>query len=386
MNQDFNSIRAYEDNDLHEVLNRVAQDESFLQVLSSIGKITNSEQFSKQNIIYALQHTDNLNQLDKTIILPLLDKIQQRTTAGLTLVGLNNTSTARPALFLTNHRDIILDSAFLSFIYKQHTGERIYIGIGTNLYAQSWIEDFVRANKAFSVIRGGNPRQILTNSSLLSAYILHIITDLHHNVWLAQREGRAKDGNDHTQPAVLKMLTMAGEGTLQERLEKLNITPVSLSYEYDPCDYLKAREMQIKRDKGIYQKTKADDLLSMKTGIMGWKGKINFHITPSINTELAEAIRQSEIRNEQIDNVALLIDKHIHKHYHIFNTNRIAYDAYLNTNRFTQEYTSEEQDAFMNYIDKQIERITDITPDKAFLQERILEMYANPLINYLKQQ
>ncbi len=386
MNQDFNSIRAYEDNDLPQVLNRIATDESFLKILPSIGKITGSEQFATQNIIYALQHTSNLNQLDQTIVLPLLEKIQQLTTDGLTLTGLKNISAARPALFLTNHRDIILDSAFLSLAYKQYTGERIYIGIGTNLYAQPWIEDFVRANKAFSVIRGGNPRQILANSSLLSAYILYVITGLHHNVWLAQREGRAKDGNDHTQPAVLKMLTMAGEGTLQERLEKLNITPVSLSYEYDPCDYLKAREMQIKRDKGVYLKTKADDLLSMKTGLMGWKGKVHFHITPSVNTELAETLQHSEIRNEQIDNVALLIDRHIHKHYHIFDTNRIAYDAYLNTDRFALEYTTKQEIAFLQYIERQIERITDITPDKAFLRKKILEMYANPLINYLKQQ
>ncbi len=387
MNQDFNSICAYEDGDLHEVLCRIAHEESFLCLLPSVGKMIGETSFDVKKVTDLLERVKNLDELDNTLVLPLLEKIRQLTTASLTLTGLENTDPSRPALFLTNHRDIILDSAFLSYIYKQHTAERIYIGIGTNLYAQPWIEDFVRANKAFSVIRGGNPRQILAHSSLLSEYILYVLTELHHCVWLAQREGRAKDGNDRTQPAVLKMLTMAGEGTLQERLERLNITPVSLSYEYDPCDYLKAREMQIRRDNnGTYVKTKADDLLSMKTGLLGWKGNVAFHITPSVNTELETVINGSNIRNEQIENVAHLIDKHIHKHYHIFNTNRIAYDAFLHTDRFSRKYTAEEQTAFMQYVSKQITRITDLPcPDEAFLREKILEMYAYPLINHLKQ-
>ncbi len=380
MNQDFNSIRAYEDEDLHEVLSRVAQDETFRHLLPKLGQLMGSG-FDAQRVIGALQTIQNVGELDQYIVFPLLDRLLQTTTSGLTLTGFKNLKKSESALFLTNHRDIILDSAFLSYAYKQQTGDRIYIGIGTNLYAQPWIEDFVRANKAFSVIRGGSPREILTNSSLLSGYILHVISELHHNVWLAQREGRAKDGNDRTQPAVLKMLTMVGEGTLQERLKKLNITPVSLSYEYDPCDYLKAKEMQIKRDNGVYVKTKADDLLSMKTGLMGWKGKVAFCITPSINSELAEAISQYAIRNEQIEHVAQIIDEHIHRHYHIFNTNKIAYDEYLHTDKYAKDYTNEERMAFAEYIDKKIGLIEDIEPDREFLREKILEMYANPLVN-----
>lgn len=380
MNQDFNSIRAYEDEDLHEVLSRVAQDETFRHLLPTLGQLMGSS-FDAQRVIGALQTIQNVSELDQYIVFPLLDRLLQTTTSGLTLTGFKNLKKSESALFLTNHRDIILDSAFLSYAYKQQTGDRIYIGIGTNLYAQPWIEDFVRANKAFSVIRGGSPREILTNSSLLSGYILHVISELHHNVWLAQREGRAKDGNDRTQPAVLKMLTMVGEGTLQERLEKLNITPVSLSYEYDPCDYLKAKEMQIKRDNGVYVKTKADDLLSMKTGLMGWKGKVAFCITPSINSELTEAISEHAIRNEQIEHVAQIIDEHIHRHYHIFNTNKIAYDEYLHTDKYAKDYTCREKTMFAEYIDKKISLIEDIEPDREFLREKILEMYANPLVN-----
>lgn len=387
MNQDFDDIRAYEDEDLPLILSRVADEESFQRLLPYIEQIA-GESFRSKALTDALKHIHSIDELDNLIVLPLLGRIQQLTTDGLTLHGQENVSAEHPALFLTNHRDIILDSAFLSYIYKQKTGDRIYIGIGNNLYAQPWIEDFVRANKAFSVIRGGNPRQLLTHSSQLSAYIVHVIEDLHHCVWLAQREGRAKDGDDRTQPAVLKMLTMAGEGSLQERLLRLNITPVSLSYEYDPCDYLKAREMQIKRDNnGVYEKTKADDLLSMKTGLMGKKGKVSFCITPSINEELPEVMRRSEVRNEQIEDVAHLIDKHIHGHYHIFNTNRIAYDMFLHTDKFQEDYTQEEKTSFTDYVEAQIRRITDIPhPDESFLKEKILEMYANPLINYLKQQ
>ncbi|MCM1035590.1 MAG: 1-acyl-sn-glycerol-3-phosphate acyltransferase [Paludibacter sp.] len=383
MTEDFSNICAYENDMLADALQRVAAEPSFLKVVTALQQMMPAGTFQAEQICQTLTHITDVDELDNTIVLPLLDFVRRTTTQSLSLQGIDSIDLQQPALFLTNHRDIVLDSAFLSVLLKQRTGERIYIGIGNNLFAQPWIEDFVRANKSFSVIRGGLPRQIATNSANLSAYIHHVIGTLRHSVWLAQREGRAKDSNDRTQPAILKMLSMAGEGSFLERIQRLNICPVALSYEYDPCDRLKAREMQLKRDNPDYKKTRQEDLLNMQTGILGNKGNVIFHLTPSINSELEQVAHQTNVRNEQITLVTEIIDRHIHANYHIFNTNRIAYDLLKGEHRFTTHYTQAEKDGFMAYIDAQIAQIALPDKDVPFLQEKILEMYANPLINHM---
>lgn len=381
--KDFSNICAYEADALPAALQRVAATPSFQHIAVALQEHVKDKLFQADRLLYALQHITDINQLDNLVVLPLLEFIRQTTTTSLRLQGEESVDLHHPSLFLTNHRDIILDSAFLSVLLKQRTGERIYIGIGNNLYAQPWIEDFVRANKSFSVIRGGTPREIATNSATLSAYIHHVIGNLHHSVWLAQREGRAKDSNDRTQPAILKMLSMSGEGTFLDRIERLNICPVALSYEYDPCDYLKAKEMQLKRDNPNYKKTRQDDLLSMQTGIVGNKGQVVFNMTPSINDELSAIGAQTSVRNEQINAVTAIIDKHIHTGYHLFNTNRIAYDLLKGEERFAEVYTPTERDRFVSYIEAQTDRIDLPKKDVPFLREKLLEMYANPLINHL---
>lgn len=383
MTEDFSNICAYEADALPAALKRVAAEPSFRRVADALQALVPADTFRSEQLLHALNHIETVDQLDDLIVLPLLDIIRRTTTSSLTLQGAEQADTERPALYLTNHRDIILDSAFLSVLLKQRTGQRIYIGIGNNLFAQPWIEDFVRANKSFSVIRGGTPRQIMLNSAHLSAYIHHVIGELHHSVWLAQREGRAKDSNDRTQPALLKMLSMAGEGSFLERIEQLNICPVALSYEYDPCDRLKAQEMQLKRDQPDYKKTRQDDLTSMQTGLLGTKGQVVFRMTPSINSELATVAAETSVRNEQICRVAAIIDRHIHANYHIFNTNRIAYDLLNGGQRFSNLYTTAERDRFIAYIDRQTDLIDLPEKDIPFLREKLLEMYANPLVNHL---
>lgn len=266
------------------------------------------------------------------------------------------------ALFMTNHRDIVMDSAFLSLLLRTHFGIRPYIGIGNNLFGKWWIEPFVRFNRAFVVIRDGSPRELLQHSQLMSAYIAHL-RRCNKSIWIAQREGRAKDSNDLTQPAVLKMLTIGNDDFLTA-IRRLNICPVSLSYEYDPCDYLKAQEMQLKRDDPQWHKTRQDDLLSMSTGIKGHKGRVVFRLTPSVNhwidahsTELAALSR-----NEQIRAVAEQIDRQIHANYELFDRGA----------------------DFETYLQQQVQRINLPNKDDAFLSEKIHEMYANPVRNYEK--
>jgi len=265
------------------------------------------------------------------------------------------------AVLMTNHRDIVMDSAWLSLLLERKYGIRPFIGIGNNLFGKWWIEPFVRFNRAFVVIRDGSPRELLQHSLTLSRYILHL---RHHNksIWIAQREGRAKDGNDLTQPAVLKMLTMGGKGNFLDIIRELNICPVSLNYEFDPCDYLKAQEMQLRRDIPRWKKTKEDDILSMSTGISGWKGKVVMRLTPSVNHWLDAHREELDAlsKNEQIIAVAQQIDRQIHANYEIY----------------------DRAEAFEVYLKEQMEKIDVPNKDEAFLMDKLHEMYRNPIRNY----
>ncbi len=311
---------------------------------------------------------DYSQDLDKQYIIPFAGMLAQRFTEGVSADHEENIHSGK-ALFITNHRDIILDAVLLSLLLAMRGLERPYMGIGNNLYGQPWIEDFVRASKAFTVIRGGGPKELIQNAQTLSAYINTLLAG-NHPVWIAQREGRCKDSDDRTAPAILKMLTMGQTGSFIENVKRLNICPVAISYEYDPCDYLKAWEMQLKRDNPAWKKSKEDDLRSMAEGITGKKGRVVFSFSPSINEELDAIEAQTSIRNEQVNLVAQLIDKHIHSHYHIFDTYRQA-----------KELQEGGHNAFEDYVAGQIAKIDLPNKDEAFLRARILEMYANPLIN-----
>lgn len=273
----------------------------------------------------------------------------------------------RGAFFMTNHRDICMDAVWLTFLLRIRYFIRPYVGIGNNLFGKWWIEHLVRFMRAFVVIRNGGFREQVDNAKLLSEYI-HVLRNRRKSIWLAQREGRAKDGNDVTQPGVLKMLTIDSDNFF-ESIKQLNICPVSISYEYDPCDYLKAREMQLKRDKPGWKKSKKDDLVSMSVGIKGYKGRIVYRLTPSINHEIDKAlIDKPELlqlsRNEQIQFVCSLIDQHIHSGYEIY----------------------ERGDQFDHYIEGQLAKINLSDKDEDFLRSKLYEMYDNQVKNYEKAQ
>jgi hypothetical protein len=264
------------------------------------------------------------------------------------------------ATFLTNHRDIIMDAAWLSYLLRTHYFIRPYMGIGNNLLSRRWIEWLVRFNRCYVVVRDGGVKEAMKNAQHLSSYIQYLRSK-GKSIWLAQREGRAKDGNDLTQPAVLKMLTI-GESNFLDAIRRLNICPVSINYEYDPCDYLKAREMQLRRDNPQWKKPKGEDELSMKTGISGKKGRVVHRITPSINHWI-DAHREtlnSMTRNEQVNAVAKRIDYQIH----------IGYEVY------------ERGEAFETYLKERLAMIDMPNKDEAFLMDKLREMYRNPVLNH----
>ena len=307
---------------------------------------------------------------DWLTILPVLKWFERKTTTSVKLAYLGDRKQIEQdikhgACFLTNHRDICMDSAWLSMLLRMRYFIRPYIGIGNNLFAKWWIEPVVRFLRCFVVIRNGSLHEQVENAKTLS----HYINDLRRrgkSIWLAQREGRAKDSNDLTQPGVLKMLTFDAPDFF-EAVKALNICPVSITYEYDPCDYLKAREMQQRRDNPRWRKTKADDLRSMQTGINGFKGRVTYRLTPSINHALEQLLQEQPEakqlnRNEQIQLVCNLIDRQIHAGYEIY-----PHDA-----------------AFDKYIDSRLALIKLSNKDDAFLREKLYEMYNNPIKNYEK--
>ena len=277
----------------------------------------------------------------------------------------------------------MLDPGFLSLsLLDNQFPNTVEIAIGDNLLIYPWIKKLVRVNKSFIVQRALSMRQMLQASARMSRYIHFAITEKKENIWIAQREGRAKDSNDRTQESVLKMLALAGKDDAVDSLKELNIVPTSLSYEYDPCDFLKAKEMQQKRDIEGFKKTQKDDLLNMQTGIFGYKGRVYFQTAPCLNEEL-ETLRGLP-KNELFVKAAQLIDLHIHRNYRLYPGNYIACDLLEGKQTFADKYDEKEKAKFEAYLQKKLDMIDLPDKDIPFLRQCILTMYANPTINHLK--
>lgn len=281
--------------------------------------------------------------------------------------------------FVSNHRDIVLDSAFLDLmLVNAGYPTTVEIGIGDNLLIYPWIKRLVRMNKAFTVRRGLSPKEMLASSQLMSRYINYAVTQKKENIWIAQREGRAKDSDDRTQESVLKMLAMGGD------LRELNIVPLTISYEYDPCDYLKAQEFQQKRDDVRFKKSRQDDLDNMKTGIFGYKGRVHYHCAAPINTWIDEL--KDLPKKDFFSQLSERIDHEIHANYRLYPCNFIALDELEGNKNHSSEYTDADIKRFNDYLAGQLAKINLPNKDEAFLRERMLTMYANPLRNYLNSK
>ena len=310
--------------------------------------------------------------------------VAKATTFSLTISGRSRLPKDKAACtFISNHRDIALDASFLNVMLYDVGYGMTQVAIGDNLLIRSWIETVVRLNNSFIVKRNIPVRQILEASQRLSAYIHHTIRDTKESVWIAQREGRAKDSNDRTQSSVLKMLAIGGSHeNLIENLMELNIVPVAISYEYDPCDYLKAKEFQQKRDNPDFVKSQRDDLLSMETGILCNKGRVHFTLTQPINELLAQVDRSLD-KNGLVTAAANIIDREIYKNYRFYPCNYVAYDLLMGTRRFQDHYGVKDKKHFEEYLQGQIEKVDLENKDETFIRTKILEMYANPLKNHL---
>ena len=374
---EFDDIRPYSPEELPAIFEELIADEEFKEMMTRAFPQLSYEQISgvmrgcKTNLEFQIA-------LVKPFLYGLLDKLSK----GLTL-SYDNKEQLSNALYISNHRDIILDSAFLDILLVEEIKNTVEIAIGDNLLIRPWIKKLVRVNRSFIVQRSLTMRELLASSKRLSSYIRFAIADKKQPVWIAQREGRAKDSNDFTAESVLKMLAMHSPGDPMEALKALNIAPTAISYEFDPCDYLKAKEYQQKRDNPEHKKSPFDDLLNMQTGLFGYKGHIHYHVAKCINDDL-DALDPNLGKGEKFAAAAQIIDRAIHSNYRFWPVNYYFYELLTGDTRFADKYTAEEKAALDAYLAGQLQKIDLPNKDEAFLRGKILEMYANPVKNYIK--
>jgi len=379
---EFDEIRPYEAGEMKQAFEELLADRQFSKLLHGFVPWLPK---GIRNGLLRLAFTGVKTPLDFQLrfMKPVVNYIIRKHSDGCTFDDQQlPTDKSQRYIFLSNHRDIVLDSAFLDVMLNKHGyPTTVEIGIGDNLLIYPWIKRLVKMNKAFTVRRGLTAHEMMRSSQLMSRYIHYAVTQKRENIWIAQREGRAKDSSDHTQDAVLKMLAMGYDGTPVDSLRELNIVPLTISYEFDPCDYLKAQEFQQKRDNPGFKKSKQDDLDNMKTGIFGYKGRVHYHCAQPVNNWIDEL--SGLPKKEFYEQLSLRIDRAIHHHYRLYPCNYIALDMLEGGKNNSSHYTNADVQRFEQYLQQQLDKINIPNKDVPFLRERMLTMYANPVRNYL---
>lgn len=375
--REFDEIRPYEDSELAPIFEELIADEAFRKAVSGVIPGVPFEMLAAK-----MRMCKTKLDFQKAFCYGIIRNIANNYTTGLTMDDSALTDKVNPHLYLSNHRDIILDAGFLAVLLVDRNMDTTEIAIGDNLLIYPWIKKLVRINKAFIVQRALSMRQVLESSQRMSRYMHYAINVKRQSIWMAQREGRAKDSNDRTQDSVLKMIAMGGEGDFINRLLDMNIVPLSISYEYDPCDYLKAQEFQLKRDDENYKKSVEDDLKSMQVGMFGQKGRVHYQMCDCINSELSH-IDRTLCKAEACNIASAIIDSHIHRNYRFYPNNYVAHDLLFEEEKLKDKYTPEEKQHFIDYLDGQLAKIELPNKDIPFLRNKMLLMYANPVTNYL---
>lgn len=380
--EEFSDICPFSDSVFQSEMSQLVKEPGFKHAVTYVMPNVDYDLFCKQ-----LLKIDNKRDFQLTIMHPFLEMLERKTTAGVSSGGVENIDDNIPNVFITNHRDIVLDASFLNICLIRQNKPTTEIAIGNNLLIFDWISALVRLNKSFIVKRDMSKRQTFEAAQQLSGYIHFALTQKKQSVWIAQREGRAKDSNDRTQESLMKMLALAGGRNIIQGLKEINLMPVSISYEYDPNDYLKAKEFLLKSKNPNFKKSQRDDLFSMETGLLQYKGRVHFQFAPCINAEL-DKIPSDIDKVELVKTICHIIDKAIHLNYRIYPCNYISHDLLMNENRFTDKYTNEEKADFIKYLDGQLDKVDMQVSDddREYMRHMILTMYSNPLTNQLIAQ
>ena len=371
MQDKFDDIRPYYTSEIHLAMQRIADSEHFGILSQYIFPGRDVEDV--KNMVRSINTTE---EFQEKVMYCVNQQFVTRSMTNFSVDGLDHLNAQKRYLFVSNHRDIMLDSSLLQYILHKNGLRTTEITFGSNLMNPQLVVDIGKANKMFKVIRSSNIREFLKNSLHLSEYIRHTITEKGESVWIAQRNGRTKDGHDATDQGIIKMFCMSKTSDLVDSVDELNIVPIAISYQIESCDILKTRELYLTQGTDKYIKQPGEDLNSILTGIIQQKGNVNISFCEPITIEELEF--NHKIPNEFYKNVATLIDKRIYKHYKLYNNNYIAHDIRSGKTTYANNYTKEEKDAFIercNYMLKQIEG------DKDSLMSIFLGIYANPVDN-----
>jgi len=370
--EQFETIRPYQDHEVKTVIKRVVENHQFIPVLNYLYEGKNVEEllkeFSKIETIYQFQHFFS----DYTV-----KKIIEKSSGGLSYQGTENIDPKKAYLFIANHREIVLDSAIMQIVLVDNGHNTTQITFGENLMSIKLLLDLGKLNKMFTFYRGGTRTEQYNNARLYSAYFDHVIREQRESIWIAQRNGRTKDGNDKTQSALLKMLTVDKEES-SKALTGLNIVPVTLSYEKEPCAILKVREIYLSRDKA-YVKGPNEDLMSILDGITGDKGRIHLAFGKPLNPFIEKLALEGLSKNDLVEKVAEEIDRQVYADYRLWPNNYIAFDLLNDSSKYLDQYSEEEKRNFTEDMNRRIGELEQLDP--SVLRNLFLQMYARPVIN-----
>jgi 1-acyl-sn-glycerol-3-phosphate acyltransferase len=372
----FDSIRPFYDAEINEGIHSAVNHPMMKALMNFTFPEVDDEVWKEQ-----LKKTHSIRDFQCNFIYHSVQKVLEKSSEGLTTSGFEQLEKNTSYIFISNHRDIILDTSLLNACLFDHGLVMTASAIGDNLVKKPVLLTLSKLNRNFLVQRGLPPRELLQSSKLLSEYIGKLLLRENRSVWIAQREGRTKDGNDATHPGVLKMLAMASEETdLMDYFKKIKVVPVSISYEYDPTDALKMPQLMAEANNEIYIKEKNEDFMTLLSGIIGQKKHIHIHVGKVLDTEIDTIASEHENANKQIQALAQIIDDSILKSYKLWPTNYIAYDILNNTNQFSDKYTENEKSLFERRLEMKIDQ------NNAVALQGFLAMYANPVSNKLKYQ
>ncbi|MCR4878807.1 MAG: 1-acyl-sn-glycerol-3-phosphate acyltransferase [Bacteroidales bacterium] len=371
---DFEDIRPYTDLEFKEAYYRLMDDRRFQEAIALCLPNYSVEQFRRD-----FANFNTIEEVQVDFDKRFLDVFIAQSSKGVQLSGIENIDPSSAYMFIGNHRDITFDPALLQYYFFLEHRKTSRIAMGDNLFSTPLLGEVAKLNKMIKVKRSGTLREKLENSYKLAAYIQYSLFEDKESVWIAQRDGRTKDGNDFTKHGLVKMITLGNDKNLIETIRRMNITPLTVSYEIEPCDKLKARELAIS-EHTVYQKQPGEDFNSIKQGIFGQKGRISLAIGKPIDKEL-DTIPENISNNEKINLVCQIIDKQIYRNYTLYQNNYIAHDLLYQNEDFHDHYSDDEKTAFVNYLQTK-SQVPDVSFEK--MHEYLLKIYANPVDNHFK--
>lgn len=369
---EFESISPYNDEEAVRALGILA-DHPLLSEFSTRFFPDQSPDFLKM----ILKNIRSIDEFQEVVMSKFVEWVIEKTIRNFSYDGISNIDPSKRFLVLSNHRDIILDPAITQLVLFRNGIPLTEIAVGDNLISSQTIEYLLRSNRMIKVVRGISARELYLSSQMLSKYIRLNITNQRSSIWLAQRQGRTKNGYDLTEQGLLKMLDMSGSSDFQKNFEELNITPMSISYEYEPCDILKAREILISQTQK-YVKAEGEDLNSILVGIQQPKGNVHLNIgTPLTSEEIAEAAKCD--KNDRYQLIRHAVDKRIVEGYKLWKNNYVAYDLLNQSDRYSCLYDPSDVEHFVAYMQKQLATV-EPELNREDLRRVFLEIYANPVV------